>query len=180
METVAELDVLRGMGVPLVQGFLLARPGAGFPGLGPEALRLLHRPSPQRAGLDPVRRTGDLARRTKTAHTVSGAVRIVGEDADPVVVVDGEDVPRVIVLPGQRAGEAPRVEVVDLRLAPETPVAEAAGRALARGGPVRFDPLVCTDSTGRYIGLVGVEDVVLDLAAAPAPGHRRPPWRMDA
>ena len=127
-----------------------------------------------------MRRTGDLARRTKTAHTVSGAVRIAAEDVAPVVVVDEQDVPRVIVLPGHRAGEDPRVESVDVRLAPETPVSEAAGRALAREASVRFDPLVCTDSTGRYIGLVGVEDVVLDLAAAPAAGHRRHPWRMGA
>jgi EAL domain-containing protein (putative c-di-GMP-specific phosphodiesterase class I) len=178
VETVAELDVLRGMGVPLVQGFLLARPGEGFAGLSPEAMRLLHRPA--RPAQDPVRRTGDLARRTKTARSVSGAVRIALEDVAPVVVVDLEDVPRVIVLPGQRPGERPRVEPVDIRLAPETPVSEAAGRALARGVAVRFDPLVCTDSTGRYVGVVGVEDVVLDLASAPAAGQRRLPWRMGA
>ena len=178
VETVAELDVLRGMGVPLVQGFLLARPTGEFAGLSPEALQLLQ--GPQRLPLAPVRRTGDLARRTKTAHTVPGAVRIAVEDVAPVVVVDGEDVPRVIVLPGQRPGEHPRVETVDLRLAPETPVPEAAERALARAGPVRFDPVVCTDSAGRYIGLVGVEDVVLDLAATPSSGQRRHPWRMGA
>jgi EAL domain-containing protein (putative c-di-GMP-specific phosphodiesterase class I) len=177
VETVAELDVLRGMGVPLVQGFLLARPQEDFSGLDVEVLRLLHRP--RALAPDPVRRTGDLARRTKTAHTVSGAVRIAAEDAAPVVVVDAQDVPRVIVLPAHRPGESPRVEDVEVRLAPETPVSEAAGRALAREGPVRFDPLVCTDSTGRYIGLVGVEDVVLDLAA-PAAAHRRTPWRMGA
>jgi len=178
VETVAELDVLRGMGVPLVQGFLLARPGDGFAGLSAEALRLLHRP--ERPAMDPVRRTGDLARRTKTSHTVSAAVQVALEDVAPVVVLDVEDVPRVIVLPGQRPGERPRVETVDIRLAPETPVSEAAGRALARAVPVRFDPLVCTDSTGRYIGLVGVEDVVLDLAAGPAAQPRRLPWRMGA
>ena len=178
VETVAELDVLRGMGVPLVQGFLLARPGDDFAGLGTEAMRMLHRP--ERPGLDPVRCSGDLARRTKTSRSVSAAVRVAVEDCAPVVVVDVEDVPRVIVLPGQRPGERPRVEPVDIRLAPETPVSEAAGRALARAAGVRFDPLVCTDSTGRYIGVVGVEDVVLDLAADPAAGYRRQPWRMGA
>lgn len=182
VETVAELDVLRGMGVPLVQGFLLARPGDDFAPLTDDALRLLHGPTrtePHSHG--PVgRRSGDLARRTKTSRTVSGAVRAVVEDSLPVVVVDAEDVPHVIVLPAQRPGDRPRVEPVATTLAPETPVHEAAARAVARGLSVRFDPLVCTDPAGRFVGVVGVEDVVLDLAATPGAHEHRLPWRMGA
>ncbi len=44
VETVDELDVLRGMGVPLVQGFLLARPQEEFVQLGADARRLLQVP----------------------------------------------------------------------------------------------------------------------------------------
>ncbi|WP_432521868.1 EAL domain-containing protein [Kineococcus sp. SYSU DK006] len=169
VESVAELDVLRAMGVPLVQGYLLARPAAGFGTLGPEARRVLADPaapaggSRLAAGAGP-RRTGDLTRRTKTARSVDGAVSVVGEDPGPVVVVDAEDVPQLLVLPGHHPGEAPQVRPVGVTLAPETAVPEAAARAVARPGPGRFDPLVCTDATGRYVGVVGVEDVVLDLA----------------
>ena len=179
VESAAELDVLRGMGVPLVQGFLLARPEARFASLGPVARRLLHDPLHLRADDAGPRRTGDLTRRTKTAHSVPEAVRCSLEDAAPVVVVDARDVPQVLVLPGQRPGERPRAEPVEVTLAPETAVPDAAARALSRPAPVRFDPLVCTDATGRYVGLVGVEDIVLDLAGAPAPDgsrcdHRHP------
>ncbi|WP_432563422.1 EAL domain-containing protein [Kineococcus sp. SYSU DK003] len=189
VETVAELDVLRGMGVPLVQGFLLSRPHDDFAPLSDEALRLLRAPVHRHLHREehsshPAavagRRTGDLARRTKTSRTVAGAVQVVAEEAAPVVVVDTEDVPRVIVLPPHRAGDQPRVEAVGITLAPETAVSEAAARAIARDGDVRFDPLVCTDATGRYVGVVGVEDVVLDLAATPPAAHRRRHWRMGA
>ncbi|WP_432540569.1 EAL domain-containing protein [Kineococcus sp. SYSU DK002] len=169
VETVDELDVLRGMGVPLVQGFLLARPGDDFDPLTAPARHLLdasRAPVPA-AGPHP-RHAGRLARRTKTARDVAGAVRAVSEEPAPVVVVDAEDVPRVIVLPPHRPGDGPRVEPVETTLAPETPVAEVAARAVARGGAVRFDPLVCTDGTGRYVGVVGFEDLVLDLAATSA------------
>ncbi|GAA0290675.1 EAL domain-containing protein [Kineococcus aurantiacus] len=178
VETADELDVLRGMGVPLVQGFLLARPGDDFVPLAPEAARLLATGEPPAPA--PARHAGDLARRTKTARTVPGAVQAVHEEGVPVVVVDAEDVPRVLVLPAQRAGERPRVEAVETTLAPETPVRQVAARALARPGPVRFDPLVCTDPAGRFIGVVGFEDLVLDLAAVPAGAGHRLPWRTGA
>ncbi|WP_432512367.1 EAL domain-containing protein [Kineococcus sp. SYSU DK001] len=171
VETVDELDVLRGMGVPLVQGFLLARPGDDFDPLTAPARHLLDGPGAPAPATGPrPRRAGNLARRTKTARDVAGAVRAVTAEPAPVVVVDAEDVPRVIVLPPQRPGDGPRVEPVETTLAPETPVAEVAARAVARGGTVRFDPLVCTDGTGRYVGVVGFEDLVLDLAAASGTG----------
>ncbi|MEZ0493094.1 EAL domain-containing protein [Kineococcus sp. TBRC 1896] len=171
VETVDELDVLRAMGVPLVQGFLLARPAERFADLDDHARRLLHptrgphRPSATTGGH--ARRARDLARRTKTDRTVGDAVRTAAEQSAPVVVVDAEDVPRVIVLPAQRPGEAPRVEPVEVTVAPETAVTDVAARAVARSAGVRFDPLVCTDAAGRYVGVVGVEDLVLDLAVTP-------------
>jgi len=180
VETAAELDVLRAMGVPLVQGFLLARPGPDFVQLGPSALRALG--ASQRAHPAPRRLAGQLARRTKTSHSVADAVAASAADCAPVVVVDADDVPQVIVLPGTRPGERPRVETLDLTLAPETAVRDAATRAVSRSAAARFDPLVCTDGTGRYVGVVGVEDVVMDLARRPdadtGPGCREtdPGW----
>ncbi|PRY18053.1 EAL domain-containing protein (putative c-di-GMP-specific phosphodiesterase class I) [Kineococcus rhizosphaerae] len=183
VETADELEVLRGMGVPLVQGFLLARPGDDFAPLSAEAARLLNHPQVPGAVPAHARHAGDLARRTKTSRSVSGAVQAVQAESAPVVVVDAEDVPRVIVLPGQRPGERPRVEPVEVTLAPETPVSAVAARAVARPVPVRYDPLVCTDPAGRYVGVVGFEDVVLDLAAptpaALASAHRVP-WTVGA
>ena len=46
----------------------------------------------------------------------------------------------------------------------ETPVSEAAKRAVARPSADRFLPLVCVDARGHYVGLVKV-DVLLDALA---------------
>ncbi|MGI4896151.1 MAG: EAL domain-containing protein [Janthinobacterium lividum] len=180
VETAAELDVLRGMGVPLVQGFLLARPAAGFAQLDAPARDLLREATPVRVE-DAPRRSRDLTRRTPTARSISGALRRVVQSSAPVVVVDAEDVPRVMVLPGQGRGQRPRVQPVEVTLAPETTVSDAATRAVARSPAVRFDPLVCTDASGRYVGLVGVEDMIMDLARGPVDvrprwAHRGRPW----
>ncbi|WP_380175849.1 EAL domain-containing protein [Kineococcus sp. DHX-1] len=198
VETVDELDVLRGMGVPLVQGFLLARPQEEFVQLGADARRLLQVPlatdaadafgGPEghhrsRAAAGRTRRARDLTRRTKTDRSVGDAVRSASEQSAPVVVVDADDVPRVLVLPGARPGAVPRVEPVDVTVAPETAVTDVAARAVARSAGVRFDPLVCTDAAGRYVGVVGVEDLVLELAVtsggATAP-QEAGGWRMGA
>ncbi len=87
------------------------------------------------------------------------------------------------MLPGARPGAVPRVEPVDVTVAPETAVTDVAARAVARSAGVRFDPLVCTDAAGRYVGVVGVEDLVLELAVtsggATAP-QEAGGWRMGA
>ncbi|NAZ87689.1 EAL domain-containing protein [Kineococcus indalonis] len=173
VESPAELDVLRSMGVPLVQGFLLARPAEGFARLSLEAHRLLASgaaapPVPQAPGP-----AGRLARRTKTCRSAAEAVEAVAGDGAPVVVVDEHDVPRVLVLPAAGAGGEPRLREVVSTLAPETSVPLAAARAVSRAPEVRFDPVVCTDATGRYVGVVGVEDLVLELSGGACAGGPR-------
>jgi hypothetical protein len=51
-----------------------------------------------------------------------------------------------------------------LQLHVDTGLAEAAHRALNREEPRRFDPLLCTDFTGAYVGMVRMERVVEQLA----------------
>lgn len=166
VETTAELDALTSMGVPLVQGFLLAHPEEEFQSLSPAARTLLAASAPGRAE-EGRRQAGELTRRTKTVRTAVEAAEIAAADSAPVVVVDHQDVPQLLVLPSPRPGGRPRVTTVDVTLAPETAVADVAERAVARAPATRFDPVVCTDATGRYVGVVGVEDVLLDLARHP-------------
>ncbi|WP_432495299.1 EAL domain-containing protein [Kineococcus gypseus] len=180
VETLAELDVLRSMGVPLVQGFLLARPSERFAPLPLRARRLLSTGTAAPPAAVGDRVAGRLARRTKTSRTVVEAVRQVVEDHAPVVVVDERDVPLVLVLPGAAPGARPRVQEVVSALAPETSLPHAAARAVSRPPGVRFDPMVCTDATGRYVGVVGVEDVVLDLAGAARGAAPQPGWPAPA
>jgi EAL domain-containing protein (putative c-di-GMP-specific phosphodiesterase class I) len=61
-------------------------------------------------------------------------------------------------------GEGPAGEV--LVVAPSAHVPEVAARAMLRPPPTRFDPLVCCDAQGRYVGVVPVERLVTALAAA--------------
>jgi len=163
VETTAELDTLTSMGVPLVQGFLLAHPDEAFQSLSLRALALLAASAPRRAE-EGRRLAGELTRRTKTARTALEAAQIAAADSAPVVVVDHQDVPQLLVLPSPRPAGSPRVTRIDVTLAPETAVTDVAERAVARPPATRFDPVVCTDATGRYVGVVGVEDLLLDLA----------------
>jgi hypothetical protein len=51
-----------------------------------------------------------------------------------------------------------------LRANVDTAVEDAALRALTRPPGERFDPLVCTDNAGRYVGVVRMERVLDRLA----------------
>ncbi len=53
-----------------------------------------------------------------------------------------------------------------LQVNADTPIAQAAHRALTRPEGHRFRPMVCTDNAGRFVGLVRMERVLDFLAAA--------------
>ncbi len=51
-----------------------------------------------------------------------------------------------------------------LRFNVDTPVAEAAMRAVTRSTGAREAPLVCIDNAGRFVGIVRTENLVKSLA----------------
>lgn len=53
-----------------------------------------------------------------------------------------------------------------LRVNVDTPMDDAAQRAVVRPAAVRFHPLVCTDNAGRYVGVVRIERLLDALARA--------------
>ena len=53
---------------------------------------------------------------------------------------------------------------VPLRVERGSRVSEVARRAMTRPAAERFDPVVCYDEAGRYVGLVRVERLVEALA----------------
>ena len=124
VETPAELATLRRLGVPLAQGFLLARPARDWQELSADA----------------------------EAHLRALAT----EPAGPTL--------RLLVEPAAGLCPSRAEEPTSLRLHIDTGLAEAAHRALNREEPRRFDPLLCTDSTGAYVGMVRMERVVEQLA----------------
>lgn len=92
-------------------------------------------------------------------------------DADPglqhVPLVDARRRPAGLI--GRAAfqrGEAPPSEL--LVVAPSARVPEVASRAVLRPPATRFDPVICCDTRGRYVGLVRIERLVAALAGARA------------
>jgi hypothetical protein len=51
---------------------------------------------------------------------------------------------------------------------PVDPVAAVAHRGMARPPEDRFDPIVACDETGRYMGLIAVDELVQELARSAA------------
>ncbi|WNB87161.1 EAL domain-containing protein [Cellulomonas sp. ATA003] len=170
VERPEELEAFVRLGIPLAQGWLFGRPGPGWASLPPEMAATIR----------------DLARRSERAHTVAGLVErtatISDEDLlsstqpfaaprhDLVVVVDRHDRAVCLVRRGPAdgspaAGDAPPdVVAVSLRATDTAELTDVATRAMTRPPATRFDPIVCGDAYGRYLGILRPERLVLRLA----------------
>lgn len=160
-ETLAELDALVGLGVPLVQGFVLARPAADFLVDLPEDLVTHLRATSARSGL--VEHVASLVRQTNATHDPHhpDAAVLLGEDGRVKAVR--------LVVPAH-ASQAPHTGAWTpaVVVAPADAVTDVARRCATRPARDGATPLVCTDGQGRLLGLVSPADLLLALAAAPA------------
>ncbi|WP_127782685.1 EAL domain-containing protein [Rhodococcus sp. X156] len=154
IETTGELDALIALGVPLGQGWALARPAPTM-----------------RTELEPdtVTRIRSTASRTVLGDHVASLVRTAVVGSDPltcdVLVAETGRVTQVRVpgaVRGSTSGWAPAMTV-----APSADVVEVARRAVVRAEPHRFAPLVCTDGAGSVLGTVTVDDLVVALCRRP-------------
>jgi EAL domain-containing protein (putative c-di-GMP-specific phosphodiesterase class I) len=159
VETAAELETLARLGVPLGQGYYLARPGDEWPAVSELISAHLRSLASQRH--DPTLRS--LVEHVPTASSATRAADVLRhEDEEVVVVLDGFS--RPVATLGRRGG--PRsVHGTHQQINVETPVAQAAQRAVTRPVGQRFAPLVCIDDAGRFVGLVRMERVMDFLAA---------------
>lgn len=147
-----ELECLLRLGVPLAQGYLLARPAAEWrePEAEARAMVAAHRRRTEDVG----RLSALLEQGATTFGTARGAIPLVltlvlDEHKRPQRW-DGRGVPlsdnKLLVVKGT------------------TPVKAAARRAMARPEAERFLPIVCTDDEGKYVGMVKVDRLVEFLA----------------
>ena len=163
IERVGELEELGRLGVPLGQGYLLGRPG------------------PDRAGDVPVEMTGVLASpTTRSQRTVASLIERVpavrdGEPQAAVALIREDPGLAVLVLldaSGRPVGLQHREAILDggtlrrvlLVVRPTTSIREAAQRAATREPVTRFDPIVCSEPHGSYVGVVGVDRLLAALA----------------
>jgi EAL domain-containing protein (putative c-di-GMP-specific phosphodiesterase class I) len=163
VETRAELDTLVRLGVPLAQGFHLARPAPAWVGIDDEVA--VHLMMSGRHVSGTTLRT--LLTGAETADSVDAARAWFDLDrVDLVVILDGDSRPTCTL---DQTGLVRSVGE-GLRFNLDTPVAEAALRAIARPREARASVLVCTDNAGRFVGVVRMENVVKSLALQVEPG----------
>ncbi len=165
METRGELDALLELDVPLGQGWALARPGPPWLSLGDEIAEHMRTRTHERRNDHSM--AALLDRRQALAPDVSL------EDAkswfrgmpgtDSVVQLDDIGRPAGLLRRSDVEGHALQVHPV-LLVDPSADIAHVARRAMNREAPRRFDPIVCRNSTGAYVGLVTLERLVEWLA----------------
>jgi hypothetical protein len=162
IERAAELDALMRLRVPLGQGFALGRPepvmGGAAAGLGDwiqehEAVsvageRLWHEQPP-----------------LAFENWVVEARRRLGEEPGIafLAVVDELGRPLGLVSRARFVAGDQRLTPPLCALAEERPAA-LAGRAMARPLETRFDPVLCCDPAGRYLGPIEIERLVEALS----------------
>lgn len=157
IETLADAKRLADMRVPLAQGYLFARPAAGFGGLDPEVVGQLAEFADQ---------TGDtLHRLVESVPTVPMGTSVSHAwsriDSEWVVVVDAEHRPHGLANPAAAiAGELVSTLTVNIN----TPPADLAQRVSAsRHEPGA--PVIITDDDGRLAGIVTLRRLLGKLSS---------------
>ena len=145
IERLQELDVILRLGIPLAQGYLLARPALElWPVIDENIVAHLH----SRAQIE------------QSETTLASLVETVakrGVDTDPVsgtcVVVDGLDRPICLDLPDRRGAKV-------LTIRPNESVRSALERATMRAAVSRWQPLVCVNDERQTLGIVRMERLI--------------------
>jgi EAL domain-containing protein (putative c-di-GMP-specific phosphodiesterase class I) len=156
LETAAELDAVAQLGVPLAQGYFLARPAEPWVAITEAAERQLLLRSP----ITSTRTLRPLLQSAPTARTTIEAAALFSQACEPddvVVLVDGHLRPVAVARPdGIVLGITDTALTVNL----DTVAQPALQRALTRPAATRFAPLVCVDNAGRYVGIVRLERLI--------------------
>jgi EAL domain-containing protein (putative c-di-GMP-specific phosphodiesterase class I) len=160
VERAQEREVLAALGIPLAQGFALARPDREVQA----GLRLPAAP-PRGDGVHAVlQREAMVVTPAHVPQVVANPGALPGRSA--AVVVDDDGRPVGLLVRGPDGSW--RIKREMLVVEPEEPAAPVARRGMARAPEDRFDPIVCCDETGRHMGLIAVDELVQELTRAAA------------
>ncbi len=164
IERRAELEVVRALGLPLGQGFLLGRPAPTWGAPPDDHAHRIRTLAPALAPTSEMN-VGVLA---ETPQTVSvGEIQAMAAPlVHPAVIVDGDGLPVGFVA----AGGAPLLGGrASLKVKASESVASVALRAIGRPSPRRWDPVLCVDAVGRVTGIIHVERLIATLAGRSNP-----------
>jgi diguanylate cyclase (GGDEF)-like protein len=168
IETAAELEVLRALGITYGQGYLLAAPAPPWPQVSLEPAGSIHSQGPAQ-GSRPVtidaRVTSDQARRKFAALPELESLTIIDDERRPLGLITRH---RLLTTLGHRFGHAlwgekPVMSIADTRclcLPADTPIGELARQSLARRLEHRHDPVLLVDERGRLTGQVTMGDML--------------------
>lgn len=154
IESASELRALKQLGVPLAQGYYLAKPAPPWAGILPQARPALSEPPPSLRGSRLVRRLLEpcaTAGLDEAWPEATLAVRVT-RDGRPVALRFAEN--------GQ---VHTRGEHDLLRVKPESTLGAVAQRAATRPERLRWDPLVGIDDLGHFRGVVRLARLVCAL-----------------
>lgn len=161
IETEPELNALAQLGVPLGQGYALARPGPGWGTLDDEAVAslasIVGRHGAARA--DKPLLVRDLVESPGICHADEE-----WPDVPLAIRVDPAGRPREMRLHDEHEGTRLRMEYDLLRARGSTSAAEVALRVTTRSERLRWDPIVCIDERGNLEGVVPVHRILSGLA----------------
>lgn len=153
VERLEEAAALQRLEVPLAQGYGLGRPGPAMAPLAPAVAHSLL------ASLPGTRAEATVEPLVEPIVSVSRGHGAIPDGHERfVVIVDDRDRP-LALFSRDSASERPA-----MRVEGRESLATVARRALTRPPTQRFDPLVCCDGRGAYVGLVTVERLIERLA----------------
>lgn len=158
IERAEELSVIAELGVPLAQGYYLGRPAPQWTSLNAQAERTLVECATMRSA-DTLRGRLEHPPVVTDRNGIAAAFSVDGVDL--VVLQDNHDRPLAVITerdaPDNAAATALKVNV-------DTPLADAALRAITRSPAEWATPLLCTDNAGRYVGIVRIQRILHALA----------------
>jgi diguanylate cyclase (GGDEF)-like protein len=169
VETMADLEHLRRLGVGAAQGYVIARPQPPWPTLELPALALMRQDFAPRGTLPSIICQSD-------ALTTVEARDLFARDAQltAIALVDGSERVRALLtrnrlLTGAGVADGTALSLADtdaLLVRPATTRAEIVSLALAREADTRHDPILVVDEAWRLIDAITIEELLQESSAA--------------
>jgi EAL domain-containing protein (putative c-di-GMP-specific phosphodiesterase class I) len=166
VERPEEIAALQRLRVPLAQGFWLGMPEPAMGPLGEEQSEHIRSGRPAQPAEATVAALVETAPAAALASGGEGIAQTFAThlDLEHVTVLDAGKRP-VAIVPRQGFFGGGARERAPMRVDLRESLMAVACRAMLRAAEERFDPVVCCDGRGRYVGVVRVERLVEGLAA---------------